>query len=76
VIRTGLGVPPRSDHGEVAALTEAEASAQQVELLRLIEHRVGREIDVAAACGLGRRPDVSQARDAMESALLLVQAGE
>jgi len=27
--------------------------------------------DAAAACGLGRRPDVSQAWDAMEKALLL-----
>ena len=28
---------------------------------------------MAAACGLGRRPDVSQAWDAMEKALLLVE---
>jgi hypothetical protein len=43
-------------------------------LLRLIEARAGREADVAAACGLGRRPDVSQAWDAMEKALLLVES--
>jgi hypothetical protein len=51
---------------------ESLSSDEQVELLRLIENRAGREVDVAAACGLGRRPDVSQAWDAMEKALLLV----
>ena len=39
----------------------------------MIESHVGREVDVAAACGLARRPDVSQAWDAMEKALLLVE---
>jgi hypothetical protein len=53
---------------------ESLSSDKQVELLRLIEDRAGREVDVAAACGLGRRPDVSQAWDAMEKALLLVES--
>src|SRR5262245_5826557 len=37
---------------------ESLSSRQQVELLNLIENHVGRKVDVAAACGLGRRPDV------------------
>jgi hypothetical protein len=53
---------------------ESLSSDKQVELLRLIEDRAGREVDVAAACGLGRRPDVWQAWDAMEKALLLVES--
>jgi hypothetical protein len=40
----------------------------------MIESHVGREVDVAAACGLGRRPDVAQAWDAMEKALVLVES--
>lgn len=54
---------------------ESLSSDQQIELLRLIENHVGREVDVAAACGLGRRPDVTQAWDAMAKALLLVDTG-
>lgn len=53
---------------------ESLSSDKQVELLRLIEDQAGREVDVAAACGLGRRPDVSQAWDAMEKALFLVES--
>jgi hypothetical protein len=67
---------PASVRFVAGCIHESLASAQQVELLRLIEHHVGREVDVAAACGLGRRPDVSQAWDAMEKAVLLVQAGK
>jgi hypothetical protein len=42
-------------------------------LLALIEGLVGREVDVASACGLGRRPDMSQVRDAMDKARALVE---
>ncbi|MBF6059190.1 hypothetical protein IU500_04340 [Nocardia terpenica] len=34
-------------------------------LLTMIERYACREVDVAAACGLGRRPDPEQAWDAM-----------
>jgi hypothetical protein len=65
---------PQSVRFIAGCIHESLSSDQQVELLRLIEDRAGREVDVAAACGLGRRPDVSQAWDAMEKALLLVQS--
>jgi hypothetical protein len=65
---------PDSVRFVAGCIHESLSAEQQVDLLRLIESRVGREVDVAAACGLGRRPDVSQAWDAMEKALLLVQA--
>lgn len=63
---------PESTRFVAGCIHEGLSSKRQVELLRLIESHVGREVDVAAACGLGRRPDVSQAWDAMEKALLLV----
>ncbi len=63
---------PASVRFVAGCIHESLSSDKQVELLRLIENHVGREVDVAAACGLGRRPDVSQAWDAMEKALLLV----
>jgi hypothetical protein len=63
---------PASVRFVAGCIHEDLAADQQVELLRLIENHVGDEVDVAAACGLGRRPDVSQAWDAMEKALLLV----
>jgi hypothetical protein len=65
---------PQSVRFIAGCIHESLSSDQQVELLRLIEDRAGREVDVAAACGLGRRPDVSQAWDAMEKARLLVQS--
>ncbi|MGI9005865.1 MAG: hypothetical protein ACR2FU_06670 [Streptosporangiaceae bacterium] len=46
----------------------------QAELLAMIEDEAGREADVAAACGLGRRPDPAQAWDAMDKARRLVTA--
>ncbi|HEV3309759.1 MAG TPA: hypothetical protein VG815_04500, partial [Chloroflexota bacterium] len=63
---------PESIRFVAGCIHESLSSERQVELLRLIESHVGREVDVASACGLGRRPDVSQAWDAMEKALLLV----
>jgi hypothetical protein len=65
---------PASVRFVAGCIHESVSSDQQVELLRMIENHVGREADVAAACGLGRRPDVAQAWDAMEKALLLVEA--
>ena len=64
---------PDSVRFVAGCIHESLSSDKQVELLRLIESYVGRQVDVAAACGLGRRPDVSQAWDAMEKALLLVE---
>jgi hypothetical protein len=64
---------PSSVRFVAGCIDESLSADQQVELLRLIETEVGREVDVAAACGLGRRPDVSQAWDAIEKALLLVE---
>jgi hypothetical protein len=64
---------PASVRFVAGCIHESLSSDKQVELLQMIESRVGREVDVAAACGLGRRPDVSQAWDAMEKALLLIE---
>jgi len=64
---------PASVRFVAGCIHESLAADRQVELLRLIETRLGREVDVAAACGLGRRPDAAQAWDAMEKALLLVE---
>jgi hypothetical protein len=44
---------------------------QQRRLLRLIEELAGRQRDVAAACGLSRRPDVAQAWQMDKSAALV-----
>jgi len=63
---------PESVRFVAGCIHESLSGDRQVELLRMIEDRLGREADVAAACGLGRRPDVAQAWDAMEKALLLV----
>ena len=64
---------PSSVRFVAGCIHESLSSEKQVELLKLIESYLGREVDVAAACGLGRRPDVSQAWDAMEKALHLVE---
>jgi len=63
---------PSSVRFIAGCIHESLSSDKQVELLKMIESHLGREVDVAAACGLARRPDVSQAWDAMEKALLLV----
>ena len=65
---------PESVRFIAGCIHENLSSDKQVELLRMIESQAGREADVAAACGLGRRPDVAQAWDAMEKALLLVES--
>jgi hypothetical protein len=65
---------PASVRFVAGCIHESLSTEQQLDLLRLIEDHTGRQADVAAACGLGRRPDVSQAWDAMEKALLLVES--
>jgi hypothetical protein len=47
---------------------------QHVELLSRIEHLVGHEVDIAAACGLGRRPSPDEAWDAMDKSAALIKA--
>ncbi len=44
------------------------------EMLARIESLTGREVDVAAACGLGRRPTPEQALEAMREAAALIAA--
>jgi len=63
---------PESVRFVAGCIHESLSGDRQVELLRMIEDRLGREADVAAACGLGRRPAVAQAWDALDKALLLV----
>ena len=46
---------------------------QNRELLERIERLAGQEVDVAAACGLGRRPTTDQAWDAMRKAIALIE---
>jgi hypothetical protein len=46
----------------------------QRRLLASIEQLAGRQVDLAAACGLARRPDVQQAWDAMDKSAALVDA--
>jgi hypothetical protein len=43
-------------------------------LLSMIEELCGRQVDLAAACGLARRPDPAQAWDAMDKSAALVDA--
>jgi hypothetical protein len=52
---------------------EALDIQQNRELLERIERLVGHEVDVAAACGLGRRPTTDQAWDAMRKAIALIE---
>jgi hypothetical protein len=42
--------------------------------LRLIERHAGRRVDIAATCGLGRRPSVDQVWDAMDKSVELIDA--
>lgn len=41
--------------------------------LALIESHAGREVDVAATCGLGRRETPEEARDAMDKTVALIE---
>ena len=64
---------PPSVRFVAGCIHESLSHERQVELLRLIESQVGHEVDVAAACGLGRRPEEWQAWDAMDKARMLVE---
>jgi hypothetical protein len=58
----------------VAGFVHEALSADQLrEVLRMIESAVGRRVDVAAPCGLGRR-DAAMARDLMRTSRLLATA--
>ncbi len=65
---------PDSVRFVAGCIHESLSDARQAELLAMIEDQAGREADVAAACGLGRRPDPAQAWDAMDKASRLVTA--
>ena len=45
------------------------------ELLDRIEGHVGTEVDIAAACGLGRRDNPDEAFEAMREAVALIDPG-
>jgi hypothetical protein len=49
-----------------------EAGHEQ--LLSVIESAAGREVDIAATCGLGRRPTLEEAWDAMNKSRTLLEA--
>lgn len=53
---------------------ERRSLAEERRVLLMIERLLGRQVDVAAACGLARRPNVNQAWDAMVEAAALVEA--
>lgn len=53
---------------------ESLSLQEQRDLLAMIERFAGRQVDLAAACGLGRRPDPAQAWDAMDKSAALVDA--
>jgi hypothetical protein len=55
-------------------LHESLDTAAHRELLARIERLTGREVDVAAACGLGRRPTVEQAFDQMRETAALIES--
>jgi hypothetical protein len=63
---------PEGTRFAAGCVHETLSAERQLELLRLIESNIGHEVDVAAACGLGRRPDEAQAWDAMEKSAALV----
>ena len=68
----GLKVP--DDVRFAAGFIHEDVSAKDnKKLLEMIERLAGREVDVAAACGLGRRPDPAQAWDAMDKAVALLE---
>jgi hypothetical protein len=54
-------------------LHESASTEDQRTLLEIIERNAGREVDVAAACGLSRRATPEDAWDAMEKAAVLIE---
>jgi hypothetical protein len=65
---------PDSVRFVAGCIHESLDDTRQADLLAMIEDRAGRVADVAAACGLGRRPDPAQAWDAMDKARMLCAA--
>jgi hypothetical protein len=55
-------------------LHESLELSDHQELLSRIERLTGREVDVASACGLGRRPTPEEAFQAMRDAAELIEA--
>jgi hypothetical protein len=49
-------------------------AAGHEQLLGVIEEAAGREVDIAATCGLGRRPTLEEAWDAMDKSRVLLEA--
>jgi hypothetical protein len=59
----------------VAGFVHEDFGLEQLRQIQaIIEQHVGREVDVAATCGLGRREDPAQAFDAMDKSLALVDS--
>jgi hypothetical protein len=59
----------------VAGFIHESVSADELRpLLEIIEGAAGREVDVAATCGLGRRPSSDEAWDAMDKTCALLEA--
>lgn len=50
---------------------ESLSAEEQGALVELIEAKAGRKVGVAAACGLGRRPNIEQAWDAIDKSARL-----
>jgi hypothetical protein len=67
---------PASVRFVAGCIHESLDDALQADLLGMIEDQAGREADVAASCGLGRRPDPAQAWDAMDKARRLCEASD
>jgi hypothetical protein len=68
-----LDIPPETRFA-AGCVHERLTLDEQRRLLGLIERLAGRRVDLAAACGLARRPDVAQAWDAMEKSAALTDA--
>jgi hypothetical protein len=59
----------------VAGFIHEDLSVEQLRGVHaMIERAVGREVDIAATCGLGRRPSPDQAWDAMDKTVALLTA--
>ncbi len=57
----------------VAGFVHEDLSVEQLRGVHaMIERSVGREVDIAATCGLGRRPSPDQAWDAMDKTVALL----
>ena len=68
-----LDLPPEVRFA-AGCIHESLSLDEERRLIELIEGLAGRQVDLAAACGLARRPDVAQAWDAMDKSAALVDA--